>query len=70
MEADGLPEYFDAVLSIRFLTEEIINGQLDDEAKKNPTIDDILIAIDGLLYRDYKNSPGDFSLFDDKGEEY
>jgi len=69
MEANGLPEYFDAVLSVRFVTEDIVKMLIEDGIE-SPDLDDVFSVIDARLYRDYKNSPGDFSLFDDKGEEY
>lgn len=69
MEANGLPEYFDAVLSVRFDTEDLVES-LVRSGIENPNIDDVLTAIDEILYKDYKNSPGNFSLFDSNGEEY
>lgn len=70
MAVNDLPEYFDAVMSIRFDTEELINGQLDSEAKENPTIDDLLIAIDSLLYKQFGHNGRTFAVYDNNGEEY
>lgn len=70
MEANDLPEYFDAVLSIRFDTEDLINVHIADEAKDNPTVDDLLIAIDSLLYQDFGRQGRLFTVYDDNEEEY
>lgn len=69
MEANDLPEYFDAVLSIRFVTENIVKSLIEDGIE-NPDIDDVLSVIDSQLYSDFKRSNSMFSVFDDNGEEY
>jgi hypothetical protein len=69
MSSNDLPEYFDAVLNIRFTTEELIRG-LAEDGIENPDLDDILIAIDARLYNEFKSSKRDFSVFDPRGEEY
>jgi len=69
MEANDLPEYFDAVLSIRFVTENIVKSLIEDGIE-NPDIDDVLSVIDSHLYSDFKRSNSMFSVFDDNGEEY
>ena len=69
MSSNDLTEYFDAVLNIRFTTEELIRS-LADDGIENPDLDDILIAIDARLYNEFKSSKRDFSVFDPSGEEY
>jgi hypothetical protein len=69
MMKNDLPEYFDAVLNIRFTTEELIKI-LAEDGIENPDLDDILIAIDARLYNEFKSSKRDFSVFGPSGEEY
>ena len=65
---DEMPEYFDAVLTIRFMTEDIVKD-LISKGIENPDIDDIVIDIDNRLYNmDFRNK--DFNVYDSNHEEY
>lgn len=65
---EKMPEYFDAVLTIRFTTEDIVKD-LISKGIENPDIDDILIDIDNRLYNmDFRNK--DFNVYDSNHEEY
>jgi hypothetical protein len=65
-----LPRWFDAVLSIRFDTDELVEFIRDKEGIVDVTIDDLLIEVDGRLYQEFGRSNRNFVVCDDSGEEY
>jgi hypothetical protein len=69
MSEKDMPEYFDAVLSVRYVTEDIVR-ELVASGNENPDLDDVLIHIDNLLHTEFRSTSRTFSLFDSSGEEY
>lgn len=67
---NNVADWYDAVLRIRFDSEELIES-LSDRGVDNPTVDDILIEIDGRLVDIFGiHFPSEFVVFDSNGEEW
>ena len=68
--SEEFPRWFNASLSIRFDTDEILEFLRDEECIADVTIDDLLIEIDDRLYQEFGRSTRNFVVSDDSGEEY
>jgi len=68
--SEEFPRWFNASLSIRFDTDEIVKFLRDEECIADVTIDDLLIEIDDRLYQEFGRSTRNFVVSDDSGEEY
>lgn len=64
------PRWFDASLSIRFDTDELVEFIRDKREIVDVTIDDLLIEVDDRLYQEFGRSTRNFVVSDDSGEEY
>ena len=68
--SEEFPRWFNASLSIRFDTDELVKFLRDEECIADVTIDDLLIEIDDRLYQEFGRSTRNFVVSDDSGEEY
>jgi len=68
--SEEFPRWFNASLSIRFDTDEILEFLRDEEFIADVTIDDLLIEIDDRLYQQFGRSTRSFVVTDDSGKEY
>lgn len=68
--SEEFPRWFNASLSIRFDTDEILDFLRDEEFIADVTIDDLLIEIDDRLYQQFGRSTKNFVVTDDSGKEY
>jgi len=70
MEDNYIPDWFDAILRIRYNSDVLIE-ELQKDGIENVTIDDIMIAIDRKLTDLYGHrSSREFVVFDSDGEEW
>lgn len=69
-EDNYIPDWFDAVLRIRFDSEIIVEELQKYGGIENPTADDVVIAIDEKLNELFgRPLPQQFDLFDSDGNE-
>lgn len=69
-EDNYIPDWFDAILRIRYNSDVLIE-ELQNDGIENVTIDDIMIAIDRRLTDLYgHHASREFVVFDSDGEEW
>ena len=68
---NNVADWYDAVLRIRFDSDELIEALRERDGIDDPSVDDILIEIDGRLVEMFGSQfPSEFVVFDSNGEEW
>lgn len=66
-----IADWYDAVLRIRFDSDALVEALKERDGIENPSVDDILIEIDGRLVEMFGTRvPSEFDVFDSDGKEW